>query len=65
MGHRLGLDLVVLWLWCRPEAVAWILLLAWESPYATGEALQKRKKKKVSIQLLGLSDIREKNHKSK
>ena len=35
-------------LWCRPAAVAPIRPLAWEFPYATGEALktQKTKKKK-------------------
>ena len=36
-GHRHGSDLTLLWLWCRPVAVALIRPLAWESPYATGE----------------------------
>ena len=36
VGRRLGLDLVLLWLW--PVAVAPILLLAWEPPYAVGAA---------------------------
>ena len=31
-------DLVLLWQWCRPAA------LAWELPYATGVALKKKKK---------------------
>ena len=39
-------DLVLLWLWCRPAAVAPIQLLAWESPYAAGAALENTKKKK-------------------
>ena len=29
------------WLWCRPAATAPIRLLAWEPPYASGEALEK------------------------
>ena len=44
VGHRRGSDLV--WLWCRPEATAPIRLLAWEPPYAMGEALEKDKKKR-------------------
>ena len=31
---------MVLWLWCRPAAVAPIRPLAWELPYATGAALK-------------------------
>ena len=48
VGHRRGSDAMLLWLWCRPVATAPIQLLAWEPPYAMGEALrrQKRKKKK-------------------
>ena len=36
VGHRCGLDLVVLWLWSRPAAVAPIRRLAWELPHAAG-----------------------------
>ena len=36
VGHRHGLDLVLLWLWCRPAAVAPIQPLAGELPYAAG-----------------------------
>ena len=39
-------DLALLWLWCRPVAVAPIRSLAWEPPYAVGAALEKTKKKK-------------------
>ena len=48
VGHRHGLDPALLWLWCRPAAVAPIRFLAWEPPYAMGAALirQKTKKKK-------------------
>ena len=45
IGHRCGLDLVLLWLWHRPAAAALIRSLAWEPPYATGAALEKKKKK--------------------
>ena len=40
VGHRLGLDLVLLWLWQRLAAAALIQFLAWESPYAVGAALK-------------------------
>ena len=42
VGHRRGLDLMLLWLWYRPAATAPILPLAWEPPYATGEALKRK-----------------------
>ena len=45
-GHRRGLGPVLLWLWCRPVAVAPIRLLAWKIPYAVGGALKTKKKKK-------------------
>ena len=44
--RRYSSDPTLLWLWCRPEAVALIRPLAWEHPYATGTALQSKKKKK-------------------
>ena len=34
VGHRQSSDLVLLWLWCSPAAVAPIRLRAWEPPYA-------------------------------
>ena len=37
-------DLALLWLWCRPAAVAPIGLLAWDPPYATGVALKSKNK---------------------
>ena len=46
VGRRCSSDLVLLWLWCRPAAVAPIRPLAWEPPYAMGAALEKTKKKK-------------------
>ena len=41
VGHRLGSDLVLLWLWCRPAAIAPMRPLVWEPPYATGVAVEK------------------------
>ena len=38
-------DPALLWLWCRPAAVAPIRPLAWEPPYAMGVALKQDKKK--------------------
>ena len=42
---RCSLDPVLLWLWCRPAAVALIRPLAMEHPYAVGAALKRLKKK--------------------
>ena len=36
----------MLWLWCRPAAVAPIQPLAWETPYAMGVALKSKEEKK-------------------
>ena len=44
VGRRHGSDPELLWLWCRPEAIAQIRPLAWEPPCATGVALEKGKK---------------------
>ena len=46
IGHRRGLDSLLLWLWCRPEARAPIRPLAWEPQYAEGVALESKKQKK-------------------
>ena len=40
VGRRRGSDPKLLRLWCRPAATAPIQPLAWELPYATGEALK-------------------------
>ena len=45
-GYRRGLDLALLWLWCRPAAAALIRPLAWEPPYAAGAALKSKTNKK-------------------
>ena len=39
-------DLALLWLWCRPAAVALIRPLAWEPPCAVGAALKSKKRKR-------------------
>ena len=48
VGHRLGLDLLLLWLWRRLAAVALIQPLAWElhMPRVPPEKEKKKKKKK-------------------
>ena len=44
LGCRLQmwLNLVLLWLWCRPAAATLIWPLAWELPYAVGAAFKKK-----------------------
>ena len=44
--HRHGSDPMLLWLWCRPAAAAWIHPLARSTPYAMGPALKSKKKNK-------------------
>ena len=48
VGHRCNSDLALLWLWCRPSAVALIQPLAWELPYATDVALKKKKEQPMA-----------------
>ena len=43
VGRRCGSDSSLLWLWCRPAAVALIDPLVWEPPYAVGVALKRQK----------------------
>ena len=47
VGRRCGLDLELLWLWCRLAAVAPVGPLAWEPPYATVAALKRQKDNNV------------------
>ena len=49
VGGRRGLDLALLWLWCRLAAIAPIRPLAQEPPCATGAALKKKQEKKKRI----------------
>ena len=49
VGQRRGLDLALLWLWCRQVTTALIQPLAWELPYAMGLALKENKNKKESL----------------
>ena len=46
VGHGLGSGPALLWLWCRPAAVAPIHPLIWEPPYAPEKKMQKKKKDK-------------------
>ena len=54
VGHRCSSDSLLLWLWCRPAAADAIWPLAWEPPYAAGEAL-KRQKQKLHIRFIYLA----------
>ena len=66
VGGRHGLDLALLWLWCRPAATALIQLLAWEPAFATVEALKKQiyvyrfQVCSLSSHTLGMSSIQQK-----
>ena len=57
VGCRHGLDLALVWLWCRLAAMAAIRPLAWEPPCTGGVALkkQKEKKKKTTMLILVMS----------
>ena len=44
VGQGRGSDPALLWLWGRPAATALIRPLAWETPSATGAALEKAKR---------------------
>ena len=46
VDHRHGSDLMLLWLWHRPAAVAVIRPLAWKPPYVAGTPLKSKKEKK-------------------
>ena len=45
VGRRCGSDPMLLWLWCRPAAVALIRSLAQEPLYAVGVTLKQTNKK--------------------
>ena len=46
IGHIRGSDLMLLWLWHRPAAIAPTGPLTWEPSYATGATLKTKKKRK-------------------
>ena len=47
--HRRGLAPTLLWLWCRPAAVALTWPPVWETFIAASEALKRQKKKKKGL----------------
>ena len=49
VGRRHAWDPTLLWLWCRPTAVAPVQPLAWELPCGANVALKKGKKKDESL----------------
>ena len=46
VGRSCGVDLVLLWLWCKPAAASLIQFLAWELPYTRDTAPKSKKLKK-------------------
>ena len=62
VGHGLGLDPALLWLWCRPAAAGPVQPLVWEPSYATSAALKSKKKKKKKKshhdEILGYDELR-------
>ena len=52
VGRKCSLDLMLLWLWCRPAATALIRPLAWEPPYAMSMALKRQKKKLIYFEVV-------------
>ena len=46
VGHRLGSDPALLWLWRRPASTSPIRPLAWEPPHAAGAAQEMAKRQK-------------------
>ena len=70
VGHRCGPNLVLVWPWCRPTVVALIRPLAWEPPYAVGEALKRQGRKEgrkeeknlsFGVRSLGRQNIKQKS----
>ena len=53
VGRRRGSNLALLWLWHRLAAAAPIRPLAWELPYAMGEALKKQTNKQAKTLFRG------------
>ena len=41
-------DPTLLWLWCRPAAIAPVGSLAWELPYASDVVIKREKKRECS-----------------
>ena len=58
VGQRCGSDPVLLWLWCKPAAVALIRPLARGLPYAAGVALKRKKIKRKNPTLKNFCFIR-------
>ena len=52
IGCRHSSDPTLLWLWHRLEAVPLIRPLAQEPPYATGVALKRQDKKKMTLKVI-------------
>ena len=51
VGRRLSSDPPLLWLGCRPAAVALIRPLAWKPPYVTDAAIKQTNKQKTNPEI--------------
>ena len=58
VGCRCSLDLMLLWLWCRPSATALTWPLARECPYTTGAVLKRQNKRKKNCHAHNTSHTR-------
>ena len=57
VGHKRGLDLVLLLLWHKPAAAAPILPTAWERPYTTGAAVKRKQmNQRIKVEQLARDD---------
>ena len=62
VGCRRGLDLVLLWLWCRLAAIVPIQPPAWEHQYAMGVALKSKNKQNKNFMHCQMSPGGQKSH---
>ena len=61
IGLRHGLDLALLWLWCRLAATAPILPLDWELPYATNASLKRKRRNKKRKKYFNKEEVANQN----
>ena len=54
----------MLWLWCRPAAIAPMGPLAWEHPYAVGADLKRKKERKKEREREGKKERRKERKKT-
>ena len=57
VGCRRSWDPTLLWLWCRPAAMALMRPLAWEPPYTAGAAQEMAKRQNKTKQPISLDTL--------